>query len=107
MKEGGTIISIGAEPAMRPSANKGGYIAAKAGVMALTQVLAEEGKSRGVNANSIVPTVIHTKANEAWGSTDEIPKWTEPKDIAAMCFFLSSANGKAVNGSIIRMPNRM
>jgi NAD(P)-dependent dehydrogenase (short-subunit alcohol dehydrogenase family) len=103
----GTIISIGAEPALSPSAKKGGYVAAKAGVIALTQVIAEEGKSIGINANCIVPTVIHTKANEEWGTADEIPKWTKPEDIAAMCLFLSSEAGKAVNGAVIRMPNRM
>jgi NAD(P)-dependent dehydrogenase (short-subunit alcohol dehydrogenase family) len=103
----GTIISIGAEPALSPSAKKGGYVAAKAGVIALTKVIAEEGKAIGISANCIVPTVIHTKANEEWGSPDEIPKWTAPEDIAAMCLFLSSEAGKAVNGATIRMPNRM
>ncbi len=107
MSAEGTIISIGAEPALSPSAKKGGYVAAKAGVIALTKVIAEEGKVVGVNANCIVPTVIHTKANEEWGSPDEIPKWTKPEDIAAMCLFLSSEAGKAVNGATIRMPNRM
>ncbi len=103
----GTIISIGAEPALSPSAKKGGYVAAKAGVIALTKVIAEEGKAIGITANCIVPTVIHTKANEEWGSHEEIPKWTKPEDIAAMCLFLSGEAGKAVNGAIIRMPNRM
>ncbi|HWF43398.1 MAG TPA: SDR family oxidoreductase, partial [Candidatus Kapabacteria bacterium] len=107
MREGGAIVSIGAELALRPTANKGGYIASKAGVISLTQVLAEEGKTRGITANSIVPTVIHTKANESWGSAEEIPKWTEPRDIAALCFFLSSDAGKSVNGSVIRIPNRL
>jgi NAD(P)-dependent dehydrogenase (short-subunit alcohol dehydrogenase family) len=103
----GTIISIGAEPALEPSAKKSGYVAAKSGVIALTRVLAEEGKSIGITANSIVPTIIHTKANEEWGSADEIPKWTAPEDIAAICFFLTSDAGKAVNGAVIRMPNKM
>jgi NAD(P)-dependent dehydrogenase (short-subunit alcohol dehydrogenase family) len=103
----GTIISIGAEPALSPSTKKGGYVAAKAGVIALTKVIAEEGKSIGINANCIVPTIIHTKANEEWGSPEEIPKWTKPEDIAAMSLFLSSEAGKAVNGAVIRMPNRV
>jgi NAD(P)-dependent dehydrogenase (short-subunit alcohol dehydrogenase family) len=107
MKDGGTITSIGAMPALEPSAKKGGYVAAKAGVIALTRVLAEEGKSIEINANSIVPTIIHTKANEEWGDPEEIPKWTEPEDIAALCFYLSSEAGKSINGSVIRIPNRM
>lgn len=107
MAAGGTIISIGAESALQPTPNKAGYIAAKAGVIALTRVLAEEGKWVGINVNCIVPTVIRTPANEEWGNPNEIPKWTEPKDIAAMCLFLSSDAGKAVNGATIRMTNRL
>ena len=107
MTGGGSIISIGAEPALEPSAKKGGYVAAKAGVIALTRVLAEEGKSSGITANCIVPTIIRTEANEEWGSLGEIPKWTKPEDIAAMCYFLTSEAGKAVNGATIRMPGKM
>ena len=103
----GSIISIGALPALDPAAKRGAYAATKAGVVNLTQVLAEEGKTRGVNANCIVPTVIHTKSNEEWGSAEDIPKWTEPSDIAALCFHLTSPQGAAVNGSVIRIPNKL
>ncbi|MDP4198977.1 MAG: SDR family oxidoreductase [Bacteroidota bacterium] len=107
MQEKGTIVSIGAEPALTPTAKRGAYAASKAGALTLTRVLAEEGKSKRITANAIVPTVIHTKENEEWGSADEIPKWTEPKDIAALCFFLTRAEGAAVNGAIIRIPNKL
>jgi NAD(P)-dependent dehydrogenase (short-subunit alcohol dehydrogenase family) len=107
MRDEGTIISIGAEPALEPSAKKGGYVAAKSGVIALTRVIAEEGKATGITANSIIPTIIHTKANEVWGKPEDFSKWTKPEDIAAMCFFLTSEAGKAVNGATIRMPNRL
>jgi NAD(P)-dependent dehydrogenase (short-subunit alcohol dehydrogenase family) len=103
----GTIITIGAEPALRPEAKKAAYVAAKAGVIALTRVIAEEGKERGVNANVIVPTMIHTKANEEWGTAEEIPKWTPPESIAETAFFLCSEAGKSINGAVIRMPNRL
>ncbi len=104
MQEEGTVVSIGARP---PDAKTSGYAASKAGVIALTQVLAEEGKSRRINANCIVPTIIRTKANEEWGDPADFEKWTKPEDIAALCFFLSSEAGKAVNGAVIRMPNRL
>ena len=107
MQGEGTIISIGAEPALEPSAQKGGYVAAKSGVIALTRVIAEEGKATGITANCLVPTIIHTKANEEWGKPEDFARWTKPEDIAAMCFFLTSEAGKAVNGAVIRMPNRM
>jgi 3-oxoacyl-[acyl-carrier protein] reductase len=103
----GSVISIGAEAALNPEAKKSGYAASKAGVVALTKVIAEEGKEYGVNANCIVPTVIRTEANLSWGEPDEIPKWTDPKDIAEACFFLTSDAGRSVNGTVLRMPNRM
>lgn len=107
LEDGGRLISIGAESAMHPSANRGAYVAAKAGVMSLTKVLAKEGRSRSVTANCIVPTVIRTAANEEWGSPEDIVKWTTPEDIARMCLFLCSDSGSSVNGSFIEMPGRM
>ena len=103
----GSIVTIGAAPALTHDAKKGGYVAAKAGLIALTQVVANEGKEYGVNANSIVPTTIHTKANEEWGSPEEIPKWTPPESIAEACFLLTSEAGRAINGAVITMPNKM
>jgi NAD(P)-dependent dehydrogenase (short-subunit alcohol dehydrogenase family) len=103
----GSIITIGAAPAFTHDANKSGYVAAKAGLIALTQVVANEGKEYGVNANSIVPTVIHTKANEEWGTSEEIPKWTPPESIAETCFHLTSDAGQAINGAVITMPNKL
>jgi NAD(P)-dependent dehydrogenase (short-subunit alcohol dehydrogenase family) len=107
MAVGGSIISIGAESALEPTAKRGGYAASKAGLVALSRVLAEEGKSIGITSNVIVPTIIDTPANREWGSPDDIPKWTKTEDIAATCLFLSSDAGRAVNGAVIRMPNRM
>jgi NAD(P)-dependent dehydrogenase (short-subunit alcohol dehydrogenase family) len=100
----GSIISIGAESALHPTANKGAYVASKVGVMALTKTLAKEGRARGITANSIVPTVIRTAANEEWGAPEDLPKWTSPEDIARMCLFLCSEHGRSVNGSWIEMP---
>ncbi len=103
----GSIVTIGAETGLRPEPKKAAYVAAKAGVIAFTMSVAEEGKLRGVNANVIVPTVIHTKANESWGSPEDIAKWTPPESIAEAVFFLTSEPGKAINGAVIRMPNKM
>jgi NAD(P)-dependent dehydrogenase (short-subunit alcohol dehydrogenase family) len=103
----GTIITMGAETALKPEPKKSAYVAAKAAVIAFTQAIALETKEYGVNANCIVPTVIHTKANESWGAPEDIPKWTKPEDIAALCLFLASDEGKAINGAVLRVPNKM
>jgi len=103
----GSIVTIGAETALQPEPRKTAYVAAKAAVIAMTQTVAHETKEYGVNANCIVPTVIHTKANEEWGSPEEIRRWTAPEDIAALCFHLSSDSGAAINGAVIRIPNKL
>ncbi|MEP7234506.1 MAG: SDR family oxidoreductase [Ignavibacteriota bacterium] len=103
----GTIITMGAETALRPEAGRSAYVSAKAAVIAFTQTIALETREYGVNTNCIVPTVIHTKANESWGSPEDIEKWTKPEDIAALCLFLASEPGRAINGSCLRIPNKM
>lgn len=103
----GSIITIGAETALKPEPRKTAYVAAKAGVIAFTETLALETKEYGINANCIVPTVIHTKANEEWGAPEEIKRWTAPEDIASLCFHLTSDAGRAINGAVIRIPNQL
>ncbi|HET9137377.1 MAG TPA: SDR family oxidoreductase [Candidatus Kapabacteria bacterium] len=102
----GSIVTIGADTALHSEPKKSAYIAAKAGVIAFTQAIAEETKEYGITANCILPKVIHTKANEEWGTPEEIPRWTDPADIAAFCYYLASESGKAINGAAIRLPNK-
>lgn len=107
MTNGGAIMTVGAEPAIRPAANRAAYASSKAALVHLTQTAAEEGKKLGISANCLVPVMLRTQANEAWGTPEEIQKWTTPKDFAELCFFLSSPAGRSVSGSVIRVPNRM
>jgi NAD(P)-dependent dehydrogenase (short-subunit alcohol dehydrogenase family) len=102
----GSIVTLGADTALHSEPKKSAYIAAKAAVIAYTQAIAEETKEYGVTANCIIPKVIHTKANEEWGTPEEIPRWTDPADIAAFCYYLASESGKAINGAAIRLPNK-
>jgi 3-oxoacyl-[acyl-carrier protein] reductase len=99
----GRIVTIGAMAAVKPAASQAGYGVAKAGVSALTKILADEGRAYGVTANCILPGIIVTEANLSWGAEDEIPKWTPPEHIAdAVAYFLSE-NAASVNGSDLRL----
>ncbi|MBR9979333.1 MAG: SDR family oxidoreductase [Bacteroidetes bacterium] len=102
-RDGGRIVTIGAMPAIKPSAKQAGYGVAKAGVSALTKILADEGRSAGISANCIVPSVIKTEANLSWGSDEDIPKWITPEEIAATISYLLSAPAAGINGSDIRL----
>lgn len=107
LEHGGALITVGAEPALKPGPNRGAYASSKAALVNLTLTAAEEGKAKGIRANCIVPHTIDTPANREWGSPEEIAKWTDPRDIAELCYYLCSDMGKAVTGSVIRVPNRM
>jgi len=99
----GCIVTIGAMAAVKPGASQAGYGVAKAGVSALTKILADEGREHGVTANCILPSVIKTDANLEWGSEDDIPKWITPEEIAGTISYLLRDEAGGVNGSDIRL----
>lgn len=101
---GGSIVTIGAKPAIHPGSVNGVYAASKAALVNLTLSVAEEGRTSGVRANVIVPAVIRTAANAQWASSpDEMDKWTPPEDIAAVISWLLSPEGASVTASVIPM----
>lgn len=99
----GRIVTIGAMAAVKPAANQAGYGVAKAGVSALTKILADEGRAFGVTANCILPSVIRTEANLSWGSEEDIPRWVTPEEIAGTISYLLRPEASGVNGSDIRL----
>jgi NAD(P)-dependent dehydrogenase (short-subunit alcohol dehydrogenase family) len=99
----GRIVTIGAMAAVKPAANQAGYGVSKAGVSALTKILADEGRACGVTANCILPSVIDTPANRSWGSEDEIARWVSPEEIAGTVAYLLRDESAGVNGSDIRL----
>jgi NAD(P)-dependent dehydrogenase (short-subunit alcohol dehydrogenase family) len=102
-KHGGRIVTVGAMASVKPAASQAGYGVAKAGVSALTKILADEGRQSGITANCILPGIIVTDANLSWGAAEDIPKWTPPADIAAAVSYLLSDAAGSVNGSDVRL----
>jgi NAD(P)-dependent dehydrogenase (short-subunit alcohol dehydrogenase family) len=99
----GRIVTIGAMAAVKPAANQAGYGVSKAGVSALTKILADEGRAFGVTANCILPSVIDTEANRSWGSEEDMRKWVKPEEIAGTIAYLLRDEASGVNGSDIRL----
>jgi NAD(P)-dependent dehydrogenase (short-subunit alcohol dehydrogenase family) len=103
----GRIIGIAAMQALKPGAKHGAYGVSKAGVVALTKILADEGREFGVTANAIAPSVIKTDANMEWGSEEDAKNWVTPAEIADTIAWLLSAEARSVNGSVVQAFGKM
>ncbi|CAO5244549.1 hypothetical protein FAGKG844_360002 [Frankia sp. AgKG'84/4] len=79
---GGSIVTIASLNAVQPGRGMGAYCAAKAGVVALTEVAALELGRHGIRVNAIAPGLTRTGATgpcggyRAWSrSSSRTPRW--------------------------------
>jgi NAD(P)-dependent dehydrogenase (short-subunit alcohol dehydrogenase family) len=74
------------------------YCASKAGVLALTQAIADETKGTNITANTVLPSVIDTPANRQAMGTQEADKWVKPESLGQVICFLASEAAKDMRG---------
>jgi NAD(P)-dependent dehydrogenase (short-subunit alcohol dehydrogenase family) len=103
----GRIVNIGAGPALRAGAGLGAYAASKAGVLRLTESLAEELKPKGITVNAVLPSIIDTAANRASMPDADFSKWVAPRDLASVILFLASDAARAVTGALLPVTGRL
>lgn len=96
----GRIVNVGALGAMKAGAGMGAYAASKAGVLKLTESLAEEHKGV-VGVNAVLPSIIDTPANRADMPGADFSKWVAPSDLAAVILFLAGDEARAVTGALV------
>lgn len=97
----GRIVTVGSRGAVQPGGQLAAYCASKAGVVALTQAIADETKGTNITANTVLPSVIDTPANrEAMGS-EQADKWVKPESLAQVICFLASEAAKDMRGAAI------
>ena len=77
------------------------YAASKAGVVKLTESLAEELKGEGVRVNAILPDIIDTPANRVAMPDADFSRWVAPTALEKVVAFLLSAESEAVTGACI------
>lgn len=95
----GAIVNIAAAPAEKAGAGMGAYAASKAGVLRLTESIAEELKETGVRVNAILPTIIDTPRNRADMPKADFSKWVAPAELAKAILFLLSDDATAITGA--------
>lgn len=97
----GRIVTIGSRATEVPMARAGAYSTAKAGVLALTRVIAEETKGTDITANCVAPSIIDTPQNRAAMGTADAQRWVRPERLAEVVTFLASASAGDLRGACL------
>jgi 3-oxoacyl-[acyl-carrier protein] reductase len=109
LADNGRIVNIASIAGLFPFHGQSNYAAAKAGVIALTKVLAKELARKGITANAIAPGVIQTgmlgdlKPEVLEGYLKQIPigRLGKPEDVANAVLFLASEESGYITGQVL------
>lgn len=111
LREGGRIINLSSSVVGLYHPNYAVYAATKAGVEAMTHVMARELRGRNITVNAIAPgptaTALFLDANtpesiERLTKLAPLERLGRPEDIAAAVAFLAGPEGAWINGQVLR-----
>ena len=116
MKHGGVVLSTASVSGIEGTNGLPHYCASKAGIIALTKVIAMDYAQYGIRANCICPGGINTALNESyrpkdpeglkywWNATNNahlLGRQGEPEEIARAALFLCSDDSSFITGHAI------
>ncbi|MBB4840947.1 3-oxoacyl-[acyl-carrier protein] reductase [Sphingomonas kyeonggiensis] len=111
LRDGGRIVNFSSSVIGVRLPTYGVYIATKAAVEGLTQVLAQEMRGRGISVNAIAPGPVATelflegKSPELidhMAKMNPLERLGQPEDIVRAVAFLVGPEGGWVNGQVVR-----
>ncbi|RUW32183.1 MAG: SDR family oxidoreductase [Mesorhizobium sp.] len=111
LNDGGRIINFSSSVVGFYQPNYGVYAATKAGVEAMTHILAKELGPRRITVNAVAPGPVGTELFTDGKSAAQIEAITkliplgrlgQPDDIAGLVAFLAGSDSQWVNGQVIR-----
>lgn len=97
----GRILNISSRGARSGRKHAGAYAVAKAAVITLTEVQAEELRDHGVTVNCILPSIIDTPTNRAGMPNADHSRWPRAEAVARILVFLASEDAGLINGAAI------
>lgn len=97
----GRIVNVSARPAIEKRYRTKGaaYAVSKAGVLVLTETIAEEVKAKDINVNAVLPSTIDTLDNRSKMPKADFGRWVPPEEISKVILHLISADAKATSGA--------
>jgi 3-oxoacyl-[acyl-carrier protein] reductase len=109
MRDGGRIVNISSISGVAGFHGQANYSAAKAGVIALTKVLAKEFAKRGITVNAVAPGVIQTpmiaaiKPEVMAEYEKQIPvgRVGKPEDVAHAVLFFACPESSYITGQTL------
>ncbi|WP_416268460.1 SDR family oxidoreductase [Burkholderia cepacia] len=111
VRDGGRIINLSTSVIGMRMPTYGVYVASKAAVESLTQVLAQEMRGRGIRVNAVAPGPVATELFlqgkspelvDRLAKLNPLERLGQPDDIARVVAFLADPDGAWVNGQILR-----
>ncbi len=109
----GRIINISSQAGLIALPGHVAYMASKAGINGITQVLALEWGPYGITTNAVAPTVVNTELGKAvWSDPAKgdpmraripVGRFAEPSEVAAAVLYLASDDAAMVNGLVLRI----
>lgn len=103
---GGSVVLVASRVIESGGAGAAAYTVAKAGVAALSRVLALEYRAQGIRFNCVAPATIDTPDNRRAMPGADTSGWTSPESIARVIAFLLSPASSPVTGAYIPVDGR-
>ena len=116
MRDGGRIVNFSSSVVGLYQPTYGVYAATKAGVEAMTHILAKEMRGRHITVNAVAPgptnTPLFTEGKskeliEGIAKMNPFERLGEPVDIAKAISFLVGSDGGWINGQVLRINGGM
>jgi NAD(P)-dependent dehydrogenase (short-subunit alcohol dehydrogenase family) len=102
----GKIVHISSRTGLKGEATVGPYSISKAGVIRLTETIADEVADSGICCNCLMPSTMDTETNRKAMPNADFTKWLKPEEIARVILFLCSDDAKVINGAAIPVYGR-